>query len=149
MQAEPRKVGAIECIAVGNAQIADQRDPEAAANGVAIECADHRHLQFGNLQKGAVGCQQPLMWQLLLHPVAAEVAPSTETAAAPGDDQAAHLGFDLQQSCHGLSESGDQIGGHAVAVVGAVQGDLGHPIVEGKQNGGGIHGEFDLPVFML
>src|SRR5262249_27661289 len=51
VEAEPREVGAVARVAVGDPQVAHQRESEAAAHGVSVHRGDRRHRQVEDPQE--------------------------------------------------------------------------------------------------
>jgi hypothetical protein len=95
VQAEAREVGAVARPARAQAQVAAQREAEATADGVAVERADHRHLEVQHRQERLVH-REALLVRGLGRAVVAdhralEVGAGREARAGAGDDQAAQL----------------------------------------------------------
>ena len=127
-----------------DADVADQREPEAAADRVPLQRADHRHLDLQDRQERAVHRERALVRQELARRAAValcaglEVGARAEALAAPGDDHAAQLGV-LLRARDRAAQTLEHVVGHAVAVLGPVQRDRGDVVLALVENRGLAH----------
>jgi len=135
VEAEAGEVGAVARVAVGDPQVADQGQAEAPAHRVSVHRGDRRHGQVEDLEEGLVGAVQPLVVGEISPAArlrgggAAEVGARAEARAPARHHDGAQLGV-RAGTRDAFAERGHDLGGHAVAVLGAVERERSDPALD-------------------
>ena len=138
-QPQRHEVRAVLRLQGGDPDVADQRQPKAAAHGVAVERADDRHRNVEQREKWLVHRVAPLMRRQVVAPAldaGGEVRAGREAAAGAGHDQHAEVALGARGGA-GARKRVQQLGRHAVAVVRPIERDDADAIARLVTNGFG------------